>query len=70
MTVEEKAKELVDKYLKMHYEADGIGITEKQANQCAIIAVDEVLNEIQDLEIVNNDKWEFWLSVKNHIQSL
>jgi hypothetical protein len=59
MTPKQKAKELAMKF-------DKLGETDN-AKQCALIAVDEVLELIKILEFVNNS---YYLEVKQEIQAL
>ncbi len=59
MTPKEKAKELVDKMY---------GVTDYQAKQSALIAVEELIYETQ-FEVPNiRQRW--WQDVKQHIQRL
>ena len=62
MSPKEKAKELIDKM----YANQGpeYGITEDEAKQCALVAVDEVLNVIDNFEMI------YWESVKQEIEKL
>ena len=62
MSPKEKAKELIDKM----YATQGpeYGITEDEAKQCALVAVDEVLNVIDNFEMI------YWESVKQEIEKL
>ena len=79
MKAKEKAIELVDKYLCVEdgYKGDnGCGICEYQAKQCALIAVDEIINnclfEIYScgfLTLETKHK-EYWEEVKQEIQKL
>lgn len=63
MTPQEKAKEIFDKYWLFFVEdTDAIGI-HKLAKQCALIAVDEVMNFIP---LSNRD---FWLQVKHEFKT-
>ena len=70
MTPKEKAQELVDKFLphvrwKMAQED-----VKERAKQCALIAVDEVLEETMErdgMRIVNN---QYWFQVKLEIEKL
>jgi hypothetical protein len=79
MTPKEKAKELVDKmyntphcgiehFPSKHY-CDCSEINLFQAKQCALIAVDEILNVVPD-----NNGWqtkrEYWLEIKQEIENL
>jgi hypothetical protein len=63
MTPQEKAKELIEKYLNMN---DGliqefIPIPIEGARQCALIAVDEMIEKLVEL---SNDKFTFIHDVK------
>lgn len=73
MTPKEKAKELVDKYHKIHT------INNYEAKQCALIAVYEVLENVNyffsELEkdgLPNkfDDEIEYWNEVKQEINNL
>ena len=73
MTPQEKAKELVDKFYLVNSESVELETGEydlvlsldaRDAKQCALIAVDEVLKECS---------WEltgYWMSVKQEIENL
>ena len=73
MTPKEKAIELVDRYyslFSLEFE-NTIDIT--QAKQCALIAVDEILNEYNSYNksaIVYNDALSYWDKVKQEIEKL
>jgi len=56
MTPKEKAKELVDKMY---------GVTDYQAKQSALIAVEEILK----LDIYKSDQW-YWEEVKEEIEDI
>lgn len=82
MTPKEKAKELVLKYwnlpIKMNHIIDGVihietqkHLYENDAKQCALIAVDEILNALQ----IDAGNWirysetkKYWQEVKQEIQ--
>ena len=71
MTPKEKAKELYDmhKTLFKHYDANprlNIGLHE-YFKQCAIITVDEILNE---LDLQNHLLRSYWYDVKQEIELL
>jgi hypothetical protein len=75
MTPKEKAKELVDKYLRTYPIYNNptvvISYTHNEAKQCALIAVDEILE--MDLPILEEDADEFydyWEQVKKEINKL
>jgi hypothetical protein len=61
-TPKEKAEELLDKMT--------MEIGKFNAKQCALIAVDEILNVIDWHEFeVPNDQLEYWLEVKQEIET-
>lgn len=63
MTPKEKAKELVNKYWITDFD-----IYEKECKQCALIAVDELIEEsIGYLSIERN---KYWKEVKQEIEKL
>ena len=62
MTAKQKAIELVDKFIFEHY------ATHEYAKKCALIAVDEIL-EALDESLIYADI-EFYKSVKNEIEKL
>ena len=66
MTPQEKAKELVDKM----YATQGPenGITEHEAKQCALIAVDEIWNELENARVF--EEYDYWQEVKQEIEKL
>jgi glutathione synthase/RimK-type ligase-like ATP-grasp enzyme len=75
MTPQEKAKELIEKYLNMN---DGliqefIPIPIEGARQCALIAVDQLMqhaeNSYYNKDIINGAKL-YWDEVKQEIEKL
>jgi len=64
MTPQEKAKELVDNFRLNVVDYDGNGLNLFKAKQCALIAVDEL---IEHYNYVN--KW-YWQEVKQEIEKL
>jgi hypothetical protein len=65
MTPKEKAKELVDKM----YGDELDYMTEGQAKQCALIAVDEMIDELYHIP-ASNETREYWQEVKQEIEAL
>jgi hypothetical protein len=67
MKPQEKANELVNKYLV----STPIVFHIDDAKKCAIIAVDEIIQAIDwhDYEMPNNDT-NYWLEVRKEIQNL
>ena len=77
MTPQEKAKELVEKYRGVahsdFHNQTGYDEAQREENQkqCALIAVDEILEEALGLD--DNDyqsKFDYWLKVKQEIEKL
>jgi hypothetical protein len=67
MTPKEKALELVQKYFKANHQPYGF----KDAKQCALIAVDEIINAIDWHEFETpNKELEYWQEVKQEIEKL
>jgi hypothetical protein len=83
MTPKEKAKELFDKMYMVDDPMGNYPMCFDTAKQCALIAVDEILNEIPeffkdsiqtfkgDIKIdVPNCSYDFWKQVKQEIEKL
>lgn len=64
MNPQEKAKELIDKFEKETEHQDSHWDTFEVSKQCAIIAVDEILNLEELID------WDFWSDVKLEIDKL
>jgi len=69
MTPKEKAIELVNKYLQIY---DG---RLQQAKQCALIAVDEILDELLEIVMVTSSKYivkhtNYYQEIKQEIEKL
>jgi len=62
MTAKEKAEELLDYYWLMDKVTPFL--SKEQAKQCALIAVDEILNIVGSIEV------PYWQEVKKEIQNL
>ena len=75
MTPKEKAKELIHYYIKellsAKYSINGFVINDL-AKQCALIAVDEIYNEIDDNydTLHSSDRKQYWQDVKTEIEKL
>ena len=73
MTPQEKAKELFDKYcfaIRTEERGSGYFTNIIYAKDCALIAVDEILKdkeEIDGMRIIND---LYWLKVKKEIENL
>lgn len=73
MTPKEKAEELVNKYVGLNSGkiSDYSRIEFPTAKQCALIAVDEIIDAIDwhKYEVPNNEL-KFWFEVKKEIEKL
>lgn len=70
MTPKEKAEELTRKYYTWGINKQGQTLSWLESKQCAIIAVDEILKdreEIDGMRIINDP---YWLEVKQEIINL
>ena len=65
MTPEEKAQELVDKYYVWTSRRGYDIYRQYDAKQCAIIAVDEILNTS-----ISKENYFFWTNVKHELKKL
>ena len=77
MKARDKAKQLVDTYLDIeHYNnlnldlfCDECGMSDKAAKLCALIAVDEIMQEMDSVMLPNPFK-QYWEQVKEEISKL
>jgi len=69
MTPKEKADELVERFRMNVLDWEGCSINEHKAKQCALIAVDEILNLAS---FYNDTQGEvtYWTEVKQEIEKL
>jgi hypothetical protein len=69
MTLEQKAKELVDKF---HAHTKDIGTTKAHSRVCALMTCNEVIAEIEDLQQNCDMEFpkalEYWANVKKEIE--
>ena len=78
MTPKEKAMELVDKYRTYIRKADSYNylLSDDEiylAKQCALIAVDEILNTLNGMKLIFSDRelvLRFWREVKQELEKL
>jgi hypothetical protein len=75
MTAKEKAKELYNKMYETGFKPKSVLIRIEQAKECALIAVDEIINgyEFDSLDIEHKrimDNINFWDEVKQEIEKL
>jgi SOS response regulatory protein OraA/RecX len=72
MTPKDKAKELVDKFIEptMEFdELDGYVEDKDNAKQCALIAVDEVIEALHEHHWQNRLIINYWEEVKQEIEN-
>jgi len=70
MTEKEKAKELFNKYcyaIRTEETDSGYFTNVIYAKQCALLAVDEMLNS---MSIQSTDEYQYWNEVKQEIEKL
>ncbi len=70
MSSKEKAKELFNKYcyaIRTEETDSGYFTNVKYAKQCALLAVDEMLNS---MSIQSTDEYQYWQEVKQEIEKL
>ena len=72
MTAKEKAEELVERFRMNVLDWEGCSINEHKAKQCALIAVDELINAATP---VFDSFWpvnttEYWQEVKQEIKNI
>jgi hypothetical protein len=77
MTPKEKAKQLVEKYLRTYPIYDNpsvvISYTYNEAKQCALLAVDEILDLNLGFSNCDENNWaieKFYIEVKQEIEKL
>jgi hypothetical protein len=65
----EKADELFNKYYQLCADSS---YPDSMAKQCALIAVDEIYNEIDDNydTLHSSDRKQYWQEVKNEIEKI
>ena len=73
MTSKQKAKELFDKFRVKVHDRDGTSAMNGfEAKQCALIAVDEILNThlLSEKDIFGIHPVDYWNEVKKEIENL
>jgi hypothetical protein len=71
-TAVEKSKELVDKFRLNVVDYEGSGLNFFKAKQCALIAVDEIIANIEpsvSMDIISA-RIKYWQEVKQEIEKL
>ena len=66
MTPKEKAEELLERFRLNVLDYEGASINTHKAKQCAIIAVDEILNA----HLFDLDEKQYWEQVRTEIENL
>lgn len=70
MTPQEKAEELIKKFFEpVRWKLGQENVTQR-AKQCALIAVDELLNDTDASSPFEIDRLEYWQEVKQEINKL
>ena len=68
-TPEQKAKELIEEYLSLNDNFNKPIVTDEQdAVKCAIIAVDEIIDELKREPYANYERIVYWQSVKVNLK--
>ena len=71
MTPKEKANELIEEYLSLNDNFNKPIVTDEQdAVKCAIIAVDEIIDELKREPYANYERIVYWQSVKTELETL
>ena len=65
MTPREKAAELI-----VNYQLKCKSLNYDEAKQCALIAVDEIIDSLQIKNYTQADQYEYWIDVKQEIEKL
>lgn len=69
MTPREKAIQLVGKYTETIFDS-GNTVSKPMVKQCALIAVDEILESMTVKTIADCEKQDYWQQVKTEIENL
>lgn len=73
MTPKEKAEELIRKYYRWGLHKDGQSLSWLESKECALIAVDEILEEFDHIPFddeYGTHKMKYWQQVKQEIEKL
>ena len=74
MTPKEKAEELIRKYYRWGLHKDGQSLSWLESKQCAIIAVDEIINTglllDSSIYVTVKTSLNYWQQVKQEIKTL
>ena len=67
MEAKEKAKQIVNKIKEDLFKKRGVTITDEDAVLCALITVDEIINECGDRYMFS--KCDYWIDVKEELDN-
>jgi len=70
MTPKEKAIELIHKFAKPIDAMHKYPMCYETSKQCALIAVNEIIDSLQIKNYSQADQYEYWNEVKNEIEKL
>jgi len=72
MTAEEKAEQLTHRFYEIENDSQYYGVNWKIAKQCALIAVDEILDSspMYNTGFEYESNLDYWNEVKNEIEKL
>ena len=72
VTAKEKAKELVDKFRLNVLDYEGSGLNNHKAKQCALIAVNEILETLTEIDygLQYLNLRDYWEEVKQEIDMM
>jgi hypothetical protein len=70
MTPKEKAEELIRKYYTWGINKEGQSLSWLEAKQCALIAVDEIIDCTKNGLGITKFSKEYWQEVKQEIEKL
>ncbi len=71
MTAKDKARELFLKFRQIPPCSPYTGVDDGEAKQCALIAVDEIINSIVITDLTTADnQFKYWEKVKSELEKL
>lgn len=80
MKAKDKAKELVEKYINIEVLGYKEDLDKLVGIECVKIAVDEIINQLEGLDIEDGDAnenrveinktWDYWQEVKNELNNM
>ncbi len=72
ITPKQQAENLIEDFLDNHTQSGGIGMNEKQANNCALITAKKMHYELSDLPRIpyNEKRTDYWKMVIYELEKL